>query len=352
MLDGLPLSFAPNRGQTDSRVKFISAGLSIPISFTSHGVSLGGGTVEPTSLNDPLSLSFVGANREPRVEGQARLPGKRNHFIGSDPSKWLTDVPTFAVVVYHDLYPGIDVRFHGTGSQLEYDFDLAPGADPRRIRIKFGPEASLQRESNGDLVIETGGVSIRQHLPRAYQTVAGVPKSVQVHPVLHQGNEVSFTLGYYDRKRLLVIDPAVDYVAHVAGTRASADTVAVDAAGEVFVAGSVTSAFSPTSGAFQTSFGGRVDGFVMKLDNTGTVVLYATFLGGSDFDGVSAIAIDTAGDAYVMGGTTSSNFPTTAGAFQRSLVGPFAHIFVSVLNPTGAALKYSTYLSGTYQDES
>jgi hypothetical protein len=357
----LPLSFELNQGQAKPRVKFLSHGLGPAICFIPQEVRLG-------PADDPLhnfSLHFLNSNREPRIEGEDELSGKVNYLMGNDSSSWLTKIRTFATVKYVGVYPGIDVRFHGAGNQLEYDFDVAPQADPNQIRIKFDSSARLRMDGTGDLLIEQNGWEIRQHAPRAYQNVHGVRREVAAHVIFNAQNEASIALAGYDHKRRLVIDPALDYSALFGGNSTYANAIAVNASGEVFLTGIAAAGFPTTPGANQTSIADSNcdryvtyvscdDAFVMKLNSTGNAVVYATFLGGNNSDQANGIAIDAAGEAYVTGATWSTNFPVTVGAFQKNYVGgtcfnsnPCSNTFVAVLNATGSALIYSTYLGSS-----
>jgi len=300
-----------------------------------------------------LRIRFVGANPKTRVQGQEELPGKANYFIGNAPTKWRTKVPTYAKVRYDDLYPGVDLIYYGTQRQLEYDVVVRPGADPNRIIFGIQGADDLEVDAQGDLVLHTAAGQIRQHKPFVYQEVDGVRKEIPGGYVLRDTHQVGFRVTAYDPSLPLIIDPLLVYSTYLGGANNdNASAVAVDAAGNAYVTGITASAtnFPTTAGAFQTTLGGGSDAFVTKLNPTGTALIYSTFLGGSDFDTGVGIAVDASGNAYVTGSTASTNFPTTAGAFQTTLAGPgggsLTDAFVTKLNPTGTALVYSTYLGG------
>lgn len=353
----LPLSFAPNRGQTDPRVRFIAQNAGWETYLTSQSIWLGSG-----DRSNGVVLNFLGANAATRTEELDTLPGKNNYLIGNNSSKWITQVPTFATVKYDGIYSGIDVRFHGTGKQIEYDFDISPGADPKQIRIGFEPSAKVQVGPDGSATIEDHGIQIHQHPPRAYQEVNGTQHEIAIRTVLDQ-QELSFNLASYDTSKPVIIDPAIDYSALFGGANVNttSNAIAVDSSGNVYLAGETNSSFPTTAGAYQASSGDSNcvpqtihscgDAFVMELDSTGTNVVYATFIGGNNEDIAQGIGIDSVGEAYLTGATWSTNFPVTAGGVQQHNTGGTcfngivcSNAFVTVLNAAGSGLVYSTYL--------
>jgi len=363
----LPLGFEPNQGQANAPVKFLSRGLGPTIYFSPQKVTLGSGK-DPA----PFVLRFLHAHPTPQITALDKLPGTINYLIGSDSSKWLTQIPTYAMVRYAELYPGINVCFHGTGGQLEYDFGLAPGAEVARIRLRFEGAAWVRSEANGDLVIERNGTQIRQHQPRAYQTVNGVRREVAVRTVVDRNNEVRFALGAYDHKRALVIDPVLVYSTYLGGSGGfnidfsdGPAGVAADSAGNIYLAGAAASPdFPVTAGAYQTQKPASADfpaAFVAKLKADGSALIYSTFIGGSDADIASGIAVDAAGHAYITGTALSTDFPLVKPFQSRNndkshcIAGPFINLspcsaFVAELNATGNALLYSSYLGGSGSD--
>ena len=368
----LPLRFEANPGQTDEQVKFLARGTGHTLFLTPTEAvmvftkreqtaksRLQGARLRPEEAvhvtRTVLRMTFVGANPEPRVVGAEELPDKANYFIGNDPAKWRTNVPTYARVQYTDVYPGIDLIYYGSQRRLEYDFVVRPGADPRTIALGFQGADKLEVDPQGDLVLHTGAGEIRQRKPVIYQEIGGVRREIAGGYVLKGESRVGFHVAVYDTSRPLVIDPALVYSTYLGGSADDAGVgIAVDAAGNAYVTGSTASAnFPTTAGAFQTTLGGGgvgFDAFVTKLNSTGSALLYSTYLGGSNNDdsGVG-IAVDGAGNAYVTGSAFSTDFPTTPGAFQSSF-GGVRDAFVTKLNPTGSTLVYSTYLGGTGDD--
>ncbi|HLE56590.1 MAG TPA: SBBP repeat-containing protein, partial [Rhodothermia bacterium] len=335
-------------------------------------------------------MSLIGASPAPTVRGLDALPGKSNYFRGSDPRKWQTNVPNYSRVRYEDLYPGIDLVYYGNEGRLEYDFVVAPGADPHTIRfaVENGNSKNEIRttkiDANGDLVIATDGGEVRFHKPVVYQEKSAVGswqsagrssqafvvggssnhKSQFTHHKLVDGrfvllaqDQVGFEVGDYDRSRALVIDPVLTYSTYLGGANGDIGYgVAVDAGGNAYVTGSTGSTDFPTATPLQTATGGDFDIFVAKVNPTGTALVYSTYLGGGGFDRGAAIAVDASGNAYLTGVTTSGNFPTTTGAFQTTFGGGTCgttacpDAFVTKLNPDGSALVYSTYLGGSDSD--
>ncbi|HEX7176663.1 MAG TPA: SBBP repeat-containing protein [Pyrinomonadaceae bacterium] len=317
----IPLSFEANRGQTDESVNFLARGAGYTLflkpteavfTLTRRGGAPGAVSAEqsmpdastPTARNvgapdtagterpAVLRMKLVGADARASVEGAEELAGRVNYFNGNDPAKWRTDVPTFGRVRYPEVYPGIDVVYYGNQRQLEYDFVVAPGVDARSIALEFDGADKLEVDAAGDLLLTLGEEVIRQPKPLVYQEVAGARREVAGGYALEEGGRVRFALGEYDARLPLVIDP---------------------------------------------------------------VLVYSTYLGGSNTDLARAIAVDSSGRAYVTGYTNSTNFPT-ANAFQASLngtAGAFGNrdVFVTKLNAEGTAFVYSTYLGGSGGEE-
>jgi hypothetical protein len=396
----IPLSFEANQGQTNPRVKFLSRGSGYSLFLTpteavltlrssgpgskaksqetqAEGPDLLSGRAaanefrkerraadlqgEPVLRQTVLRMKLVGSNPAPKISGVDRLPGKSNYFIGDDPKKWRTDVSTYAKVNYEQVYPGVDLVYHGTQGKLEYDFVVAPGADPGLIRLSFPGADRLELDPQGDLVLHTAVGAVREHKPVVYQEIHGVRQAIAGSYVLQSKAEVGFAIAQYDASQPLIIDPVLSYSTYLGGSGGDEGRgIAVDSAGNAYVTGETNSADFPTTpGAFQTTSGGGGcdwfsgdEAFVTKLNPAGTALVYSTYLGGSGCDGGVSIAVDSAGNAYVAGWTESTNFPTTPGAFQPTFgVGGFGDAFVTKLDPTGSALDYSTYLGGDNYDQ-
>ncbi len=323
----------------------------------SHGPN----AVRPYGDPAVLWLRLAGANREAVVMGGEKLPGTTNYFIGNDPRAWRRGIPTYATVRYTGIYPGIDLVYYGNQRQLEFDFLVAPHADARRIRLRVGPPAGLHLAANGDLVVDTANGTLAFHKPAVYQTFDGHRHPVAGNFALLGKHTVGFRLGSYDRGKALVIDPVLAYSTFLGGTGGAngvgdaASAVTVDDSGSAYVTGTTCSTdFPVTPGAFQTSnHAGANKGcnaFVSKLNPSGTALVYSTYLGGSQSDAGTAIAVDSQGNAYVAGRTYSTDFPVTTGVFQavnHAAANNNSNAFIAKLNADGSALEYSTYVGGS-----
>jgi hypothetical protein len=384
----LPLSFEANQGQTDAQVQFLAHGQGYSLFLTAreavfafrppaaHGqrstsrvLKLRAGQDVPASAHAVVRMQLLGANPAPQVVGLEELPGKSNYFIGNDPKKWRTNVPTYARVKYANVYPGVDLVYYGNPGQLEYDFVVQPGADPSRIALDIEASLVSARESpswvplrvaeNGDLVVGTEGSEVVFRQPVVYQPVTDSgPRTrdiVEGKYVIRAGQQVTFDIASYDKTRPLVIDPTLVYSSYLGGSGQDlGSALAVDAAGNAYVTGQTSFADFPTTpGAFQPTKPGDENVFVSKLNATGSALVYSTYLGGTQSvaQGGGGIAVDAVGNAYVTGFTGAPDFPTTPGAFQTTpgAVGE-DQAFVTKLNPTGSALVYSTFLGGSSGD--
>jgi hypothetical protein len=259
----LPLSFEANLGETDPEVRFLSrgAGYSLFLTPTQAVLTLqqpaaAGSQPAPAASVAPdtvLRMQLVGANDNPQVIGEDQLPGVSNYLIGNDPRQWHTAIPTYGKVAYHGVYPGIDLLYYGNQQQLEYDFTVAPGADPAAITLAFQGVENVALDAEGNLVLHTPGGDVVEDAPVLYQDAGGGRKDIAGRYALKGPDQVGFAVDAYDRSRPLTIDP---------------------------------------------------------------VLSYSTYLGGTGNDYGYGIAVDGSGNAYVTGQTYSTNFPTTAGAFQ------------------------------------
>ncbi|HEY3028278.1 MAG TPA: SBBP repeat-containing protein [Pyrinomonadaceae bacterium] len=376
----MPLSFEPNRGQTDKAVKFLSRGPGYTLFLTSTEAVLrlnksedSGADKSPlkkTKGDIPkqeqafLRMKLVNSNPAPQIAGENRLPGKSNYFIGNDRTKWRPDIPRFKGVRYSQVYQGIDLVYYGASQrQLEYDFVISPGANPERIRLSFEGADHVTLNEAGELVLTIKGGEIIQHAPVVYQEANGAKQTVAGHYALMSSDEVGFEVGEYDRSKPLVIDPQLIYATYYGGTDVdSGEGIAVDSFGNAYVAGETESPDLPFETLIHNQFnpGGSspgLDAFVVKFNASGTDIIYATYLGGR-FDEVGfAIAVASNNRAVVTGGTgdslssdnSSNNFPITANAFQ---VHPslFNDAFVTMLSADGNSLVYSTFLGGSNRD--
>jgi hypothetical protein len=364
----LPLSFEPNRGQTDSSVKFLSRGRGYTLFLTRRGEAVlvlhksipKRGALRPAALSsatiaaesepvDPpavMRMKLVGEKTTPQVEGLDQSPGNANYFIGNDPKKWRTNVPTYRKVRYREVYPGVDLVYYGNQHQLENDFIVSPGADPSSIVLDFAGGEKLLLDARGRLVLRVKEGRVRFEKPRVYQDVGGARREISGSYVLKSAHRAAFAVGAYDASEPLVIDPVLSYSTYLGGGGDDFGAgIAVDSSGSAYVTGGTNSTNFPTANPLQAASAGSPDAFVAKLNATGSALVYSTYLGGGGNDFGSAIAVDTAGNAYVTGITDSTDFPT-ANPLQAANGGN-RDAFVAKLNATGSTLVYSTYLGGS-----
>ena len=289
------------------------------------------------------------------------LPGRVNYLLGRDPSRWQAGVPTFGRVGFQGIYRGVDLIYYGNQRHLEYDFVVAPHADPKQIQLHFAGAQGVHLNGVGELVVETPGGALRWRKPTVYQWSATGKQAVaarfRLKSLPNGKTGVCFVLGRYDSARPLVIDPVLAYSTYLGGNGANggdfATGIAVDSSGSAYVTGYTGSPdFPTTAGVVQSTNKGSLshtNAFVTKLNPAGTALVYSTYLGGSASDNANAITVDSAGNAYITGRAFSADFPTTVGAFQPTLKSNH-NAFVAKLNPSGSALVYSTFLGGTGSD--
>jgi hypothetical protein len=354
----LLLSFEENRGQTVSEVRFLSRSPGYSLFLTPRETVLALRKPDSSrSMKDRnsevtesqpavLRMKLVGSNPAPNISGTDQLPGKSHYLLGNDPDKWHRNIPHYAKVKYESVYPGIDLVYYGNGHQLEYDFIVAPGADPQQIKLSFEGGGDGRIDSNGDLVLDAEGGEIRQQKPLVYQEIAGERQEIAGSYVKTTDDQIGFQIASYDASRPLVIDPVLVYSTYLGGTGDDvSSSVAVDGAGNAYVTGSTASLNFPTTHNTQPN-----DAFVTKLDASGSALVYSVYFGGSSNDRARDIAVDGAGHAYIVGETISRDFPITPGAYQSAIAGTSSGIpdvFVMKLDSSGSALIYSTYLGGT-----
>jgi len=342
----LPLRFEANLGQAGNAVKFLSRGSGFGLFLTNHEAVLR--LVEPKPATVRMTLG--GQNATPRIEGIDRLAGKTHYLKGRSPVSWHGDVPAYARVRYADVYPGVDLVYYGNQRQLEYDFVVAPGARPDVIQLHFDGIRGMHIDKEGQLVLRTAGGEILQKKPVAYQQDGDRRVPLEGNYILRGKHRVGFRIASYDSTKPLIIDPVLVYSTYFGGTGTldQGNAIAVDAAGNAYVAGQTSSTDLLTIHGVQGALRGQLDGFVLKLDPKGTTVIYSTYFGGSGNDEAHSIAIDSAGNAYVTGYTTSSDFPIVNG-FQKTRAGGLDAYFLK-LNSAGDTILYSSYIGGSADD--
>ena len=385
----LPLTFEANQGQTASDVRFLSRGNGYTLFLTEREAVLtlrqstpgsdarldrakSGNTRGNRRGAEKLSvlrMRLDGANPNAAIAGVDRMPTKVNYFIGNDPKKWHTDVPSYSQVKYQGVYPGVDLLFYGNQRRLEYDFLVAPGADASRIALDVQGASKLRVDRQGNLVMKVAGHEMELQKPIIYQDVNGRRREIAGNYTIANNREIRFAVSNYDRTQPLTIDPVLNYVTYLGGSGALGDEafgIALDVAGDAYVAGRTSSTDFPTqnpesaTAPADTAALGTV--FVSELNPAGNALIYSTYLGGSGGsfgDGATAIAVDTATppNIYVTGLTGSADFPVSTNALIGTAPGGTStggSGFVTKLipgNSGSAQLGYSTYLGGDTEDE-
>ncbi|MCZ6804625.1 MAG: putative Ig domain-containing protein [Proteobacteria bacterium] len=364
----LPLQFEQNRGQTADEVKYISrnSGYTLFLTPTETVLSLknsgSGNQYSETSNNGQTTtdtatpsaivrMKLLNANVDIELKGNNILPGKVNYLLGRDKANWLTDIPTYADVIAKDLYPGIDLRYHGDQQQLEYDFIVAPGTNTEQIKIQFDGIKHLTINSEGDLILETSQGELRHKKPKLYQDINGERVFIDGGYLLADNATVGFQLGEYDPNHELIIDPVLDYSTYLGGTdKDEGMSIAVDAEGNVIITGETKSTDFPLVNALQVSLSGEEDVFVAKLTADGSTLIYSTYLGGAKKDKAKGIAVDVNGNVTLTGETDSDlDFPLVDAI--QSEIGGKKDAFISKLSSDGSSLLYSTYFGGVEDDK-
>lgn len=360
----LPLSF--EQAPEGSDIQYLSRGSGYAVYLTGSGTTLAlrQPATSRTEAGRPaiLKMRLVSGNPDASMAALNELPGKSNYFIGNDPSKWRTDVPNYARVAARGVYPGIDLVYHGNQGQLEYDFEVAPGASPHAIRLALDGARSVSVDAQGSLVVSVRGGDVLFRAPVAYQEENGVRHVVPSRYVMLKRSQIGFRLAKYDTRRPLVIDPTLAYSTYIGGGSIDgANAIAVAPDNTAFITGGTFSSNFPVVHPV-LAYGGGEDAMVAKVSADGATLLYASFLGGSNQDFGNGIAVDTFGDAYVTGATDSPNFPVTPLVFNTlcgsdGKCGASYNVpgyivfngFVTELNPAGSSLVYSSFIGG-YQE--
>jgi uncharacterized repeat protein (TIGR01451 family) len=387
-----PLAFEENRGQTDSRVKFVSRGAGYALFLTAGGAVMkleNGARAKRSELDQTkmeaakpsampyvggyagsasrsaagteavLNMQFLGANKNALVSASNQLPGSSNYFIGNDPAQWRKNVPSFEKIRYAGVYPGVDVVYYGSQRQLEYDFVIAPGADPNVIALQFTTGAQAAQnlspviDNTGDLIAHLEGGDVRFHKPVVYQLAGSQKQIIDGGYVLEANGDVGFSVGAYDRNRELVIDPTAAYSTYLGGSNVDVGLgVTLDGFGSCFITGYTLSTDFPTENPLQAANAGEEDIFITKFDAQADSPEYSTYVGGSGNDVATDIHLDNLGDMTVTGYTTSTNFPLVK-PIQSTFGGGSVtgDAFVFQIASHGTAMVFSTYLGGEADDQ-
>jgi hypothetical protein len=378
----LPMGFEQNLGQTDPQVRFLSRGSGYELFLTPQEAVLSLRYSKPmgrsplerlayrraprktegTEKVSVLRMHLEGANPTPEVVGLNRLPGRTDYYIGNDPKKWRTDVPSYAQVQYQGIYPGVDLIFYGNQHHLEYDFVVAPGADPKAIALDVQGARKLRIDPRGNLMMSVSEGEVELEKPIVYQEIKGNRHEIPGKYTLASNHRVTFAVSEYDPELPLVIDPALSFSTYLGGNGLdSGDGIAVDSSDNVYVAGVTSSTNFPTVNHPLPGPQSYPTVFVTEMKSDGTALLYSTYLSGSTYtgscvgemSGARGIALDPSGNIYVTGQTCASDFPTTMNAYNTTGSSDVPAngngvVFVSVINPASSggtpSLVYSTYL--------
>lgn len=342
---GLPLRFEAAGGGSSSEFIARGAGYLVGLAHGDANVVVGqSGDAQRTSM----AIRLVGASQAAIGEGRRLLPGVTNYLIGNEPRWWKTGVRSFGEVEYRDVYPGVNVVYYGNHDELEFDFVVSPGASYRDIRIAFDGASDVAIDAKGDLVITTVAGKLLQHAPVIYQEESGRRREIAGGYVRRGRGVIGFRVGAYDTRLPLVIDPVLTYSSYVGGAREErAAGVAVDAQGNMYIAGLTGAADFPVTAPTVAHGRDNWDVFVVKINARGDRYEYVTYLGGTVYEEPAGLAVDAGGHAFVTGYTESWDFPTVnpVQAFRSGS----SDSFVAKLESDGT-LAYSTYLGGTAEE--
>jgi len=345
-ISSLPLRFEANQGQFDPAVRYAARTANYDLLLTSRGAAM-------SAHGARVDLTLLHSNTSAAIEPLDRMASRTDYFTGTR-ANWRTNVANYSRVRYRSVYPGIDVVYYGRGNQLEYDFVLQPGADPRKIRLQFRGARALSITPDGDVAFDSAGGRMLQKRPVIYQD----GREVGGRYVMLSRHVVGLKIDRYDSTRALTIDPVLVFSSYLGATHTDQIIGAkLDAKGRLYVVGSTDHStdsnipdLAPTDNTYQAASGGLTDVFIAVLNTTGgqNNLLYFSYLGGSGLDVPHAMQLDSAGRVYIAGSTTSTNFPTAGLAVVSSGGAGAVFAFVSVVDPAldtgGSSLYYSTYL--------
>jgi len=406
-----PAYFEPNQGQADGSAAFVARGPGYTALLQQSGATAYYFSSGTQDAPETIRMELRGAKATVEAVGEQQLSSVTHYYFGHELQKWRPGIPHYRVVRARQVYPGIDMLWQSEETGLEYEFVVDAGANPRLIRLRFSGTRHIRIDQAGNLVAEAGGGRFCHRRPVAWQEISGRRVPVDARFRVESGT-AGFRLGRYDRRQKLWIDPVLTYASYlggagydagyaiavdgsgqmyIAGTTASASfssqnsglrasrdafvtkfgangaivyttilassaddsgqAIAVDSAGNVYVAGTTEgSDFPATTGAWQSVSGGGEDGFAAKLDSYGNLV-YASYIGGAGNDAATGIATDRTGNAYISGYTSSAGFPTTPGAPQVNYRGGPYDAFLVKLNAAGSAAVFATLLGGSGNDQ-
>ena len=353
----LPVTFEENKGQSSADVRYVARTTSFTTLIRSSGAAfvlrpsrpaLSQRLAQP-ELSHVIAMHLIGADPRAAVSGQQLEPEKSNYFTGNDPTKWHTEVPHYARVKIHGVYPHVDMLYYATEQQLEYDFVISPLGNPERLRMRFDGQDRLSIDRAGELILKAGTERLTMQAPTTYQMVHGQRKLIPAAFVQSGQRDVKMSIGTYDHTLPLIIDPKLKYSSYLGGTDDEGIFgIGFDLEGNIYVAGETSSLDFPGAGVPQEKLGGNYDAFVSKFSRDGSRLLYSTYLGGLMYDHAVGLAVEPRGAVYIAGITSSRNFPVVD-PLQPSLKGS-SNAFITKLSSSGSQLVFSTYLGGSGED--
>jgi hypothetical protein len=363
----LPLYFEKNKGQVDERVNYL---LKVPqgyIYFTpeeivfqcvesvDHGETKQarkrGYTAEKQKYTtENIRLRFLQANKQPEIIGLDENEGKVSYFRGNDPQKWVRAAPTFAKILYRDLYPNVDLVISEDQGKIKNEYRVRSGGRAGQIELSYQGIGKIKINEEGDLELHAKNGVLKEDKPFCYQVIDGEKVSVEAEYVMDEQSSLRFRVEEYRKDIELVIDPELDFSTFLGGSSSESGAgIAIDASGVVYVAGYTFSAdFPKTAGVHDTVLSGRNEIFAAKIHSSGSSLLYSTYIGGSDEDRCYGMTVSLFGDVYVTGWTYSDDFPVTSGGYTTS--GGGYDVFVTAINSFGTDLVLSSHFGGLSDD--
>jgi hypothetical protein len=342
----VPITFEENRGQAPRRYQFLSRAGAATALFSGNGVDL---ILPEVTSGSRIGLKLIGARPDTTLRADGLLASVSNYFLGNNPKRWIRGVPNESQLVYKEIYPGINLVFHGRSGRLEHDFRVAAGTDPGKIRFSLDGQNGIELDAIGNLRISAGSGVVLFHKPEAYQETAHGRRTVEAKFVLNPDRSVQFRVGAYDKNRGLIIDPVFSFSTYLTTNNSSINTaitaVTSDSLGNVYVTGHTGAGFPIVDGE-QPVIKGSEDAFVSKFDPTGHTLLYSTYLGGSSANYAAAIALDPQGNIIVAGISNSNDFPHAGAVPTLTCEGNNACYFVASLTADGSSLNYSGLVGG------